>query len=280
MVKAFLLSIGAVLIIAIIGIIIGFVGGWLHFDAVAVGLIAAWVAIFNVVLAQVVAALLANDKAQTDSLQAYLKEMGEVLAKIAEDESTSLRDASGNLSEVGILAQAHTRTVLRGLDSARKRIVLGYLDDTRLTSTLLDEAEVASLRKETGAEANGERDTVVTSERANQAPQSEPAPNMQGKPGPNGTAIDAIFVHRATSENTLENWTRVDHQLINDNPNAILFVTQNWNPGGGWSGTYNDHPIGVWYHPYLQKWTIFNQDQEALPPGAAFNVAALKDPLA
>ena len=27
-------------------------------------------------------------------------------------------------------------------------------------------------------------------------------------------------------------------------PNVILYVTQNWNPGGS-GGTYNDDPIGV-----------------------------------
>ena len=91
------------------------------------------------------------------------------------------------------------------------------------------------------------------------------------------TGLDAVFIHRATRENILGNWTYLDHPLINDNPNAILYVTQNWNPGGE-GGGYNDHPIGVWYHTDRSKWAIFNEDRAAMPVGADFNVAVLKEP--
>ena len=91
------------------------------------------------------------------------------------------------------------------------------------------------------------------------------------------TELDAVFIHRATRENILGNWTYLDHPLINDNPNAILYVTQNWNPGGE-GGGYNDHPIGVWYHTDRSKWAIFNEDRAAMPVGADFNVAVLKEP--
>ncbi len=57
------------------------------------------------------------------------------------------------------------------------------------------------------------------------------------------TGADA-FVHTATAANIAGHYTYIDHPLTNENPNAIVLVTQNWNPGGG-SGTYNDHPIGV-----------------------------------
>jgi hypothetical protein len=47
-------------------------------------------------------------------------------------------------------------------------------------------------------------------------------------------------------------------------------------PGG--SGKYNNHPIGVWYDRDRSKWAIFNQDRAAMPVGADFNVAVLKEP--
>lgn len=98
----------------------------------------------------------------------------------------------------------------------------------------------------------------------------------QGKSAaPNSSAIDAAFVHHATSENISANSTYLDNALINGDPNVILYVTQSWNPGGG-SGTYNDHPIGVWYDADTQRWAIFNQDRGTMPEGAAFNVAVLK----
>jgi hypothetical protein len=105
--------------------------------------------------------------------------------------------------------------------------------------------------------------------------QSESAPSRQGGLAPaDGAAFDAVFVHRATPENISENSTYLDNSLTNDDPNVVLYVTQNWNPGGS-AGTYNDHPIGVWYDDSVQRWAIFNQDRETMPDGAAFNVAVL-----
>ncbi len=89
---------------------------------------------------------------------------------------------------------------------------------------------------------------------------------------------ETVFIHRATSESIAENSTYIENRLTNANPEAILFVTQNWNPGGE-GGTYNDHPIGVWYDSDTQRWAIFNQDRAAIPAGAAFNVlVAVRDP--
>ena len=82
------------------------------------------------------------------------------------------------------------------------------------------------------------------------------------------------FVHQATAANISGNYTVIDHPLINGNPNAIVFVTPNYNPGGG-GGTHNDHNIGIWYNSSRQKWAIFNQDGAAMPVNAAFNVLVL-----
>lgn len=106
-----------------------------------------------------------------------------------------------------------------------------------------------------------------------------------GDPGTNGDASDAIgaqpggsvFVHRATSENVSANSSYIDDPSTNGNPNAVLTVTQNWNPGGD-GGTYNAHPIGVWYDTDAEKWAIANEDRAAMPEGAAFNVVVSRDP--
>ena len=102
-------------------------------------------------------------------------------------------------------------------------------------------------------------------------------PYLRSESALGGAAFDAVFVHRATPENISQNSTYLDNPLTNDDPNVILYVTQNWNPGGG-SGNYNNHPIGVWYDSGRQRWAIFNQDLEAMPEGAAFNVAVLEEP--
>ena len=82
---------------------------------------------------------------------------------------------------------------------------------------------------------------------------------------------EGVFIHIATEENVSSNSTYIDYPLANANLSALLFVTPNWNPEGS-SNIYNDHPIGVWYDPTAQRWAIFNEDREAMPIGAAFNV--------
>jgi hypothetical protein len=83
-------------------------------------------------------------------------------------------------------------------------------------------------------------------------------------------------VHRATLQNTVGNTTYIDDPLTNGNPDAVLTVTQNWNPGGEGS-TYNDHPVGTRYDADEKQWVIFNRDLVPMPYGAAFNVAVMED---
>ncbi len=77
-------------------------------------------------------------------------------------------------------------------------------------------------------------------------------------------AGDNVFTHTVDITNIQDTWTLIDHAMTNDNPNAIVFVTQNW------KGSYNPKPIGVWYDG--SKWSIFNQDNSKLPTGLTFNV--------
>ena len=103
------------------------------------------------------------------------------------------------------------------------------------------------------------------------------ASSDESRSGSGGTDFDAVFVHRATAENISADNTYLDSDVINDNPDAILYVTPNWNPGGE-GDTYNDHATGVWFDAERQRWAIFNQDREPMPEGAAFNVAVLEGP--
>jgi hypothetical protein len=86
----------------------------------------------------------------------------------------------------------------------------------------------------------------------------------------------ATFVHRAGVLNTANNYTYLDDELTNGEPDAVLSVTQNWNPGGG-SGVYNNHPVGTLYDAKLEQWAVYNRDGAAMPRGAAFNIAVPAD---
>lgn len=87
---------------------------------------------------------------------------------------------------------------------------------------------------------------------------------------------EAAFVQRATPENiaaegTAES-TYIDDPMVNGNPEAVVSVTQNWNPGGG-EGVYNPQRGGLHYDEERRRWAIFNEDDAPMPLGAAFNVA-------
>ena len=82
----------------------------------------------------------------------------------------------------------------------------------------------------------------------------------------------AKFVHYADLVNTAGNYTYLDNQLTNGEPDAVLSVTQNWNPGGG-RGVYNNHPVDIVYDAQVEKWAVYNRDGASIPKGAAFNIA-------
>ncbi|CAN5562862.1 hypothetical protein BH24ACT21_BH24ACT21_01740 [soil metagenome] len=107
-------------------------------------------------------------------------------------------------------------------------------------------------------------------------PSSEQAQNGQGGSAQGGVVFDAIFTHRSNPDNISDNSTFIDNPSTNGNPDAVLQVTQNWNPEGS-GGTYNNHPVGVWYNGDRNKWAIFNQDRAAMPEGSAFNVSVLEE---
>lgn len=103
--------------------------------------------------------------------------------------------------------------------------------------------------------------------------------NQDLAPVPPGSAFEVIvppdsagFVHEAGVLNTAGHYTYLDNRLTNGRPDAVLDVTQNWNPGGG-RGVYNDHTVGTQYDAKLEKWAIYNRDGAPMPEGAAFNVA-------
>jgi len=86
---------------------------------------------------------------------------------------------------------------------------------------------------------------------------------------------DIVFIHHSAPRNVIDNSTYIDNPLINGNPEAVLLVTQVWEPGG--DGVNNAHEIGVWYDANRDgKWAIYNQDLAAMPDGAVFNVVVLK----
>lgn len=75
----------------------------------------------------------------------------------------------------------------------------------------------------------------------------------------------------ATTTNINGRITFISNSRTTGDPNEILFETPNWNPGGV-GGTYDPQPIATYWSPTAGKAAIFNDNQVAMPPGAAFNL--------
>lgn len=88
------------------------------------------------------------------------------------------------------------------------------------------------------------------------------------------SASTSIFVQTATSTNMQDGGTIIDNSLIDKNPNAIILITQVWNPGGATTGVYNNHPVGLAFDG--THWTIVNEDQTPIPQGVSFNVVIVQ----
>jgi|GEM_PF-3912608 len=80
------------------------------------------------------------------------------------------------------------------------------------------------------------------------------------------------YIHVASASNIGGNITTLDNPILNNNPNALVFVTHNQDPGGIPSGVLKNLSVGVYYSTIVNKWTIFNEDGTDISPGASFNV--------
>ena len=90
-----------------------------------------------------------------------------------------------------------------------------------------------------------------------------------------GSITSPVFIHRSHAGNISGNTTEINHALTNGDPNAILIITPNWNPGGV-GGTYNANPIGVFYNNGTARWAIFNQNLATMTVNQSFNVLVIK----
>ena len=85
--------------------------------------------------------------------------------------------------------------------------------------------------------------------------------------------IDRSEWRRGTTASVAGNWMCLDDPNLNGRPEAQVFVTANWNPGGS-GGRYVESPLGVWYNASRACWAVFRQDGAAMPTDAGFNYLA------
>ena len=234
----------------------------------------------------------ADRYADAAELARDLRRLGDGFPPVA---TTPDAGPSGERKAAGSVGERGLARILRGAGNGKKRLgmpILGApLAVALFAATFLFVAagwavsrDSGDLRSDPGTQDGFGWTPAESSPAALDAAAASRAKGT-GDPGTSGDASDAIggqpggsvFVHRATTENVSANSSYIDDPSTNDNPDAVLTVTQNWNPGGD-GGTYNAHPIGVWYDASAEKWAIANEDRAAMPKGAAFNVVVSRDP--
>ena len=85
----------------------------------------------------------------------------------------------------------------------------------------------------------------------------------------NPTSPSTWFLAISTTSNVTANRMRLNHSLLNGNPNAKLFVTHVYNPPGETARFWN-HPLLTSYDG--TRWCIVNGNGAAMPTGLGFNV--------
>jgi len=66
------------------------------------------------------------------------------------------------------------------------------------------------------------------------------------------------YIHQATSANITENFTVIDHPLLNGEEEALFVFTHNWGEAGDSSNVIVDFELGAWYTG--TNWSIFIED--------------------
>ena len=100
-----------------------------------------------------------------------------------------------------------------------------------------------------------------------------PSTNFNVMVGAGASGGGTELLQTVTSSNRSGDSTSINNTATNNLPNAILFVTPNFNPGSI-SGTYDPHPVGVRYDTGSGQWAILNEDGASMPLSAAFNILA------
>ncbi len=211
----------------------------------------------------------------------YAKEAGVALPFGATGASASITGLfSITQSDAGV-AIAGRRTYAGSVDSPA---VLGANSGTG--AGVQGESTFASgigvLGSSTGATGIGGRFSGKTGVQASGAGEGAVALDLQNGAIKVSGATKPAFVHRASLANSSANYTVIDHPLTNGDPNALLFITQVLNPGGG-AGFSFMPALGVQYlgatapEPFRNKWAIFTEDGTTpIPTNVAFNVLVVK----
>lgn len=88
-----------------------------------------------------------------------------------------------------------------------------------------------------------------------------------------GATTTSVFTVTSTAANISSNYVMIDNPSTNNNPNAIVLVTHDYESLG--LGVYLNKAVGVFYNysgPFANKWGVYLEDRTGMPVGVKFNV--------
>jgi hypothetical protein len=96
--------------------------------------------------------------------------------------------------------------------------------------------------------------------------------SVSGRASAQANTQASHFIQVATAANTIAEFTKIDNGATNNQPNDLLFVTPDYNPGELCGCIADRVPVGVDYDTSTDAWYIFNEDGSSMTAGTAFNV--------
>lgn len=91
------------------------------------------------------------------------------------------------------------------------------------------------------------------------------------------TISEKAVLQKASEENTRGAEMMIDAAPLNGNADAKFSITQNWNPGGGTNGVYNNSDVDAYYSNEAGKWILKNKSGDHIKPGMSFNIVEIFD---
>jgi hypothetical protein len=86
--------------------------------------------------------------------------------------------------------------------------------------------------------------------------------------------VTSHFIWTNTSTNSF--YTLINNAATNGEPNALLFVTPTYDPGGVCGCAIESAPVAAIWAGGANQWGIITQDVSNIPVGAAFNVLVVQ----
>lgn len=88
------------------------------------------------------------------------------------------------------------------------------------------------------------------------------------------------FLHTGTAANITGDWSALDYPALNGHPEALIFATNNVNPGGSFA-LVNNREVGVYYGSFAgaapggaSQWKLYNEDGNFFYDGLDYNIMA------